>query len=87
MTDPTDEDPARPEPERPRIIDPYPNGMPRKRRGFLFYFPPRQVIAISSLIIALIAILGLRQSCSQGVGNLFKAMEAADAGPPPAPPR
>jgi hypothetical protein len=48
----------------------------------------REVIAIFTLLIALVAVLGLRQGCAQGVSNLFKAFETPlDAGVRHAEPR
>lgn len=37
---------------------------------------------ILALVVALVAVLALRNSCAHGVGNLFKAFEAADDAPP-----
>jgi hypothetical protein len=54
---------------------------PRKRN----YFPPGEIITIFALCIGLFAVLALRDSCAQGVENLFKAFDVADAGPAAAP--
>ena len=53
-------------------------GRGRRRRGLGFYFPPQQVISLFALIIGLVAVLALRDSCARGAGNLLKAFE-----PPP----
>lgn len=54
------------------------------RRRKRTYFPQKEVITIVALLIALIAVLGMRKGCAQGVGNMFRAFEI-DAGPRRAP--
>jgi hypothetical protein len=64
----------------------------RRRRRLGYYFPPAQIIAIFALVITLVAIVALKDSCANGVGNLFRAFDVApdggarppgDAGPRP----
>jgi hypothetical protein len=63
----------------------------RGRRRKIVYFPPGEIISIFALIIGLVAVLTLKDSCARGAEGLFKAFEApADAGTravprPPAP--
>jgi hypothetical protein len=61
-------------------------GRGRSRRRWSYYFPPQQVISLFALIIGLIAVLALRDSCSRGAGNFIKAFDAPpDAGAAPVP--
>jgi len=56
-------------------------GRGRHRGKWSYYFPPQQVISLFALIIGLIAVLALRDSCSRGAGNFLKAFDAPpDAG-------
>ena len=62
-----------------------------RRRRKITYFPPGEIISIFALIIGLIAVVSLKDSCARGAEGLFKAFEAPlDAGAatvprPPAP--
>jgi hypothetical protein len=84
-------------PQQPDPDDDVPHVPRPRRRGFFFYFPHRQLVPLAALVIALIAILALRQSCAQGVAQLYRSMEpppdggpsvspAEPAAPPPGPP-
>ena len=74
-----DDDPPRGEPPAPAADEP----VPRIGRGrHPVHLPAREIMSILTLVVALIAVLALRRGCSQGVANLFRAMEppAGDAG-------
>jgi len=55
-------------------------GRGRRRGKLSYYFPPQQVISLFALIIGLIAVLALRDSCSRGAGNFLKAFDAPPDG-------
>jgi hypothetical protein len=51
-----------------------------RSRKLSYYFPPQQVISLFALIIGLIAVLALRDSCARGAGNFIKAFDAPPDG-------
>jgi hypothetical protein len=88
--DPSDARPGATASEAPPHVDddaPVPRiGRGRHRGKWSYYFPPQQVISLFALIIGLIAVLALRDSCSRGAGNFLKAFDAPpDAGAAPVP--
>jgi hypothetical protein len=54
----------------------------RKRR-IGYYFPPAQIITMFALVIGLIAVVTMKDSCAHGAENLYKAFELPDGGPGP----
>ena len=55
-------------------------GRGRRHGKLSYYFPPQQVISLFALIIGLIAVLALRDSCARGAGNFIKAFDATSDG-------
>jgi len=41
---------------------------------------------IAFLVLILVALIAMKDTCSQGVANFFKSFDPPDAGPPPAVP-
>ncbi|MBI4509136.1 MAG: hypothetical protein HY698_05845 [Deltaproteobacteria bacterium] len=50
--------------------------LPRGRHGFKL--PMRELMTLLTLVVALVAVIGLGKGCASGVQNLFEAFE-----PPP----
>ncbi|MFH0900340.1 MAG: hypothetical protein V2A73_06905 [Pseudomonadota bacterium] len=46
---------------------------PRLPRNYRFKLPTRELMAIMMLIVALIAVVGLRKGCASGVAAVFES--------------
>ena len=86
MADPENNPPSSPPASAPDAdpdSEPVPKiGRGRHRRRWSYYFPPQQVISLFALIIGLIAVMALRDSCARGAGNFIKAFDAPPDGGP-----